>query len=432
MIIWNHDYKITEALLEKFGSPLYVYDKKVLTNQIEIFNDAFKNFSAPIQNMFAIKALPNPHILKILQEYNMGFDCSSVPEITLAKKIKSDNLIFTGNNVTVGEVKSAIKAGAIINFDSYEFVNKFIRNQKYILDGKKMPELVYCRLNPGDIDLGTDSQLIMGMPTESKFGMTSKQVEKSFSKLRDAGVKKFGLHTMLVTNESNYKYCTVIVKAMFEFAVYLAKTLKIKIDTINLGGGFGVPYHPEDPQFEIKQYANEIQNLYNETGVNKIGTKNNPVKILTENGRWITGESGFLLTKVISKKQTYRNYIGIDATMSNLMRPGMYGAYHFIKVLSNHRDFSAKVRETADIVGSICENNDKFAVQRSLPKTKEGDILIIHTCGAHAFAMGFQYNGRLRSAEVLIDSSNKDIVNTAKLIRRSETENDYFATIVDF
>jgi diaminopimelate decarboxylase len=365
----------------------------------------------------------------------MGFDCSSLPEIALAKMVGSHEFMFTSNNTTVEELKSADQRGGILNFDGLEIVEKFLANRRYIMEGTdtnvpaaKVPEVCYLRLNPGDIDLGTESQKIMGEPTEAKFGMREDQLFKAAKLLKDAGVKKIGIHTMLITNEQNYRYCMKIAKLIFELAVRVGKEVGVEIDAVNLGGGFGVPYHPEDPEFEINQYANALAEAYQSSGLDKLNAK-----LYTESGRWVTAECGFLITKVINHKSTYRNYVGVDATMANLMRPGMYGAYHFIKVLSDRSNFSIKERETADIVGSLCENNDKFAVQRSIPKTSEGDLLVIHTVGAHSSCMGFQYNGRLRGAEVLIDSGmHKTVLDLAKtkLIRRAETESDYFSTLV--
>jgi diaminopimelate decarboxylase len=289
-----------------------------------------------------------------------------------------------------------------------------------------MPEVVYLRVNPGDIDLGSDSQLIMGLPNEAKFGMTEKQIFNSLKLLKEHGVKKFGIHTMLVTNEQNYRYIMKIIKIMFELALNVSKELKIECDGINLGGGFGVPYHPEDPEFELKQYAKKLLSAFNESGLKQLSDKQKkPIKLYTENGRWVTAECGFLLTKVINKKKTYRTYVGVDATMSNLMRPGMYGAYHFIKVLSGRNNFSTKIREVVDIVGALCENNDKFAVQRAIPVTEENDIMVIHTVGAHCSCMGFQYNGRLRCAEILLKQNG-----SKQLIKRAENIDDYFSTLI--
>jgi diaminopimelate decarboxylase len=423
MILWSKDYKATNKLLEEYGSPLYVYDAKRIIEKINTFNSSFKNFPVPVTNYFAVKALPNPSIMKIIMDGHMGFDCSSLPEITLCKKIGAKDIVFTSNNTTDYEISKAIKAGAIINFDSIDIVKSFIKNHKKIIPkGSNMPKLFFCRFNPGDIDLGSESQAIMGMPNEAKFGMTYKQIIESYKLLKTKlGIKKFGIHTMLITNELNYRYCLRISQLMFETVVKINKEINTNIKIINLGGGFGVPYRPEDPEFETSAYAEMLKEAYFNSGLLNYGSPD----ILFENGRWLTGDSGYLITKVINNKHTYRKYVGVDATMSNLMRPGMYGAYHFIKVLSDRIDFSIQKRNIVDVVGSLCENNDKFAVQRSLPEAKLNDILVIHTTGAHAFAMGFQYNGRLRSAEILLNADG-----TSKCIRRAETEEDYFRTLV--
>jgi diaminopimelate decarboxylase len=261
---------------------------------------------------------------------------------------------------------------------------------------------------------------IMGRPSEAKYGMPYDQIVKAYKLLRTAGVKRFGLHTMLLSNETDYRFHKKIAERLFDLAAELSRQLDIKFEAINLGGGFGVAYRPDQTDFNLPKFASELAEVYKTSGLADLGKP----KIYTESGRLITADSGFLLTKVINRKNSHRNYIGVDATMANLMRPGIYGAYHHIQVLSRRPDFDLKKTETVDVVGSLCENNDKFAIQRQLPVSRPGDIMVIDTVGAHGHAMGFQYNGRLRSAEVLLAP------NGPKLIRRAETADDYFATLI--
>jgi diaminopimelate decarboxylase len=415
MVNWQRSYLETSELLDKFGSPLYVYDQALIERQVTKYQQAFADFLVPAKNFFAVKALPNPVILQILRKQGMGFDCSSIPELKLADmtRAKGEELIFTSNNTSDDEFLAATEAGAIINFDDLSLV------EHYLKQAFKLPEFVFCRYNPGNLELGKNSH-IMGRPSEAKYGMTRQQIFEAYRLLAQAGVKRFGLHTMLLSNETNKKFHAKISKSLLELAAELAHDLGIKFEAINLGGGFGVAYRPGEAEFDIGGFVSELKTAYLDSGLDKLGSP----KIFTESGRWVTADSGFLLTRVINHKDTHRRYVGVDASMANLMRPGMYEAYHHIEVLSDRADFAESDTETADVVGSLCENNDKFAVERELPKTQPGDIMVIDTVGAHGHAMGFQYNGRLRSAEVLLTPSGP------KPIRRAETIDDYLATLI--
>ncbi|MCA9341080.1 diaminopimelate decarboxylase [Candidatus Saccharibacteria bacterium] len=417
MRLWEKTYSQTEALLSQYGSPLYVYEKGQIITQVKLFDSNLGVVVGKgVKNYFAVKALPNPHILSILYQAGMGFDCSSLPEVHLAHKAgaSGEDIIYTSNNTTIEELTEASADGAMINFDDLSLVQKFI-------DCNHQPlPIAFCRYNPGDIEFVGLNQSIIGKPSEAKYGMPKDQIMKAYKLLKDSGVRRFGLHTMLLSNELDYKNHLRIARLLFELAIEIADKLNIKFEKINLGGGFGLAYSPDQHDFDIRTYGKELSKLYKQLDMQRAGSP----QIITENGRWVTGDSGYLITKVINQKNTHRKYIGVDATMANLMRPGMYGAYHHISLLSGRTDFDLNKVETVDVVGSLCENNDKFAVQRELPVTKEGDIIIIHSAGAHGHAMGFQYNGKLRSAEVLLSDSSSE------LIRRAETEVDYFATLV--
>ena len=414
---WQRDFSNTTDLLSNFGSPLYTYDKSIILERAKSFRDSFKAVGTKgVKNYFAVKALPNPRILEILRAEGMGFDCSSIPEIHLALKAGAtgEEIIFTSNNTSDEEFEEALKTGAMINFDDISLVKGFLTNHTAPLS------IAFCRYNPGDIDFKGVNQDIIGKPSEAKYGMPQLDIIEAYRLLKESGVKRFGLHTMLLSNELDHTAHLTIARAMFELAQEISKQLDITFEMINLGGGFGVAYKPEQPEFDHAAYGRELATLYDEMKLDEIGSP----QIITENGRWVTGDAGYLITKVINRKETHRTYVGVDATMANLMRPGMYDAYHHVTILSERDDFDDTKTETVDVVGSLCENNDKFARQRLLPVSAPGDIAIIHTTGAHGHAMGFQYNGKLRSAEVLLDGE------VAQLIRRAETEEDYFRTLV--
>lgn len=415
MKLWTEDYRQTAKLLDEFGSPLHVYDEAQIEEHARIYVRALQSLGPKgARNFFAVKALPNPRILEILRREGMGFDCSSIPEIHLAQRAgaEGEDIIFTSNNTSDEEFDAALEAGAMINFDDLSLVQRFLTREEH------NASIVFCRYNPGDIEFDGIHEGIIGKPSEAKYGMPHDDIIEAYRLLRDNGVKRFGLHTMLLSNERDHSNHLRIARAMFELAVEVSEKLGIHFEFINLGGGFGVAYHPDDATFDVEAYGRELTELYNEFALH------GAPQVITENGRWVTADAGYLLTRVINRKDTHRGYIGVDASMADLMRPGMYGAYHHITIVSERADFDDEKTETVDVVGSLCENNDKFAIQRELPVAKPGDITVIHTTGAHGHSMGFQYNGKLRSAEVLLSESGP------RLIRRAETEEDYFRTIV--
>jgi len=384
------------------GTPFHIYDEFVIEEKINSLKNNFK--WSDYKQFFAIKANPNPNILKIMKNNSCGVDAASVNEIKLAldSGFKGEDIMFTFNLTKLDEYEYDIEKNCVINIDWYEDI--------YMLyDNNLIPEKICFRLNPGGI-----KNDIIGDSKESKFGSTRKQIEKAIEYISKKGKKSVGLHTMVVSNERNPEIFYDYTKDIFEFAENLQKKFDVNIEFINIGGGIGVPYEP-DQKIDISKITKKIEQNY------KKNFKNNKPKIFTESGRYITAQSGYLITKVIKKKQTFKNYIGIDATMSDLMRPGMYGSYHHITNLS----FGSNDKEDYDVVGSLCENNDKFAINRKLPITSEGDLLVIHDTGAHGHSMGFNYNGKLRHAEYLYTKDKK-----IKKIRRDETYEDYTKTIL--
>ena len=402
--------KEIEKTKEKYPTPFHIYDEKGI---VENVNSLYKNFSwvSGFKNYFAVKACPNPYIIKILKDQGCGADCSSLPELILAERVglRGEEIMFTSNNTPKEEYKKALELGAIINLDD-------ITHIKFLEDNVGIPSLICFRYNPGPLRKTKEGNVI-GNPESAKYGLTKEQLFEAYKIMKDKGVKRFGLHTMVASNELDPKAFIETADMLFDLAIELNKKLGIKLEFVNFGGGIGIPYKPEQNPVDLTVVSNGIKKLYEE----KI-QKNNlaPLKIFMENGRMITGPFGYLITTVIHEKHIYKEYIGVDASMANLMRPGMYGAYHHITILGKE---TAPNQSKYDIVGSLCENNDKFAVDRLLPKIEIGDILAIHNAGAHGYSMGFNYNGKLRSAELL-----KDLNNEIKLIRRAETTKDYFAT----
>jgi len=398
-----------EKIIEKHPTPFHIYDEKAIRKNAKKLLKAF-SWNEGFKNYFAVKALPNPHILKLVKEEGMGVDCSSLPELLLAKKVgfKKEEIMFTSNNTPFQEYNKARELGAIINLDDISHI-------AYLEKHVGLPELLSFRYNPGILRKGN---AIIGKPEEAKFGLTRKQLFDAYALAQKKGVKRFGLHTMIASNKLDPEYFVETAAMIFDLVVELSQTLGIDFEFINLGGGIGIPYKPEQTEVDFDTISRGIKKAFNEKIV-----KNNlsPIKLYLENGRVITGPFGYLVTKVIHTKNTFKNYLGVDATMANLMRPGMYGAYHHISVLSKEKKAH---RFTYDVVGSLCENNDKFAINRKLPKVERGDIIVIHDTGAHGHAMGFNYNGKLRSAELLLQENGK-----VKLIRRAETLEDYFATL---
>ena len=403
-----------ERLLElakKFPTPFYLYDEKAIRDNMADFTKAFSIFPKFTEH-FAVKAMPNPYMLKVLADCGCGGDCSSLPELMLCQMsgITGERVIFTSNETPAEEFRLAYKQGNIINLDDITHI-EFLRDA---LDGK-FPELICFRYNPGPLKEGN---AIIGKPEEAKYGLTREQIFEAYKKSRDFGAKRFGLHTMVASNELNPDYFVDTAKMLFELAVELKEKLGIKIEFLDLGGGIGIPYKPGQKKVDLFEVAKKIRALYDSMIV-PAGLDG--LEIKWECGRPITGPYGWLVTKAIHKKDTYRKYIGVDACMADLMRPGMYGAYHEVTVSGKE---AAPKTEVYDVVGSLCENCDKFAVQRPLPKIENGDLVIIHDAGAHGRAMGFNYNGKLRAGEILMrcDGSFKEI-------RRRETVQDLFATL---
>ena len=403
-----------ERLLElakKFPTPFYLYDEKAIRDNMADFTKAFSIFPKFTEH-FAVKAMPNPYMLKVLADCGCGGDCSSLPELMLCQMsgITGERVIFTSNETPAEEFQLAYKQGNIINLDDITHI-EFLRDA---LDGK-FPELICFRYNPGPLKEGN---AIIGKPEEAKYGLTREQIFEAYKKSRDFGAKRFGLHTMVASNELNPDYFVDTAKMLFELAVELKEKLGIKIEFLDLGGGIGIPYKPGQKKVDLFEVAKKIRALYDSMIV-PAGLDG--LEIKWECGRPITGPYGWLVTKAIHKKDTYRKYIGVDACMADLMRPGMYGAYHEVTVSGKE---AAPKTEVYDVVGSLCENCDKFAVQRPLPKIQNGDLVIIHDAGAHGRAMGFNYNGKLRAGEILMrcDGSFKEI-------RRRETVQDLFATL---
>lgn len=400
-----------EEIIKSYPTPFYIYDEKRIRENAGRFYKAF-DWVADFKNYFAVKACPNPHILKILKEEGMGTDCSSLPELVMAEKvgILGENIMFSSNNTPAKEFKKAKKIGAIINLDDITHIN-------FLDQTAGLPQIICFRYNPGPLRK-SGVNTIIGKPEEAKYGLTKEQLFESYKLVKQRGVKRFGLHTMVVSNELGISALAQTAKMLFELAVGIYKELDIKLEFINLGGGIGIPYKLNQREVDLNKLSQKIKRYYQDIIV-KNGL--DPIRVVFECGRMITGPFGYLVTTVIHKKHTYKEYIGVDACMANLMRPGMYGAYHHETVLGKE---NKSLMQTYDVVGSLCENNDKFAIDRKLPTVETGDIIVIHDTGAHGFAMGFQYNGKLRSAELLLKPDGR-----VKQIRRAETVEDYFSTL---
>lgn len=398
-----------ESIIKKYPTPFHIYDEKGIRNISKKLYEAF-SWSPGFKNYFAAKALPNPSILKILKEEGMGTDCSSLPELMLSEivGIKGESVMFTSNDTPVKDFKFAKKIGAIINLDD-------ITHIEFLEKNVGLPDLLCFRYNPGPLREGNH---ILGNPKDAKYGLTKEQLFDAYKIAKKKGVKRFGLHTMVVSNELNPDALILTGEMLFDLVVEINKKLGIKIEFVNVGGGYGIPYRPEQTAIDLSYVSQGIKKAYVEKVVKN---KLDPVRIVMECGRFITGPNGYLVTTAIHEKNIYKKYIGLDACMANLMRPALYGAYHHITVMGKE---ASTPNMTYDVVGSLCENNDKFAIDRALPKIEMGDVVVIHDTGAHGHAMGFNYNGKLRSAELLLRSDK-----TVSLIRRAETLEDYFATL---
>lgn len=396
-------------IIKKYETPFHIYDQKAIVANANRLNKAF-SWNKGFREYFAVKALPNPYILEILKRQGFGADCSSYAELILAEKVgfRGEDIMFTSNDAAAKEYIKAKALGAIINLDDISHI-EFLKRHAGI------PSIICFRYNPGKLRTGNT---IIGKPEEAKYGLTREQLFKAYKIVKQKGVKRFGLHTMVASNELNPQYFVDTANMLFDLVLEINKTLGIQFEFINIGGGIGIPYRQDQKAVNLELLSKEIEKLYKQKILNnKLGS----LKIFMENGRMITGPYGYLVTTVLHKKDTYKNYVGLDASMANLMRPGMYGAYHHITILGKEKKQKTNLY---DVTGSLCENNDKFAIDRKLPRVDIGDILIIHDTGAHGHAMGFNYNGKLRSAELLL-APNGD----AQIIRRAETVDDYFATL---
>ncbi|HFR3749162.1 TPA: diaminopimelate decarboxylase [Streptococcus suis] len=402
--------EVLETITEQFPTPFHLYDEKGIREKARALNAAF-SWNKGFKEYFAVKATPTPAILKILQEEGCGVDCATDVEVLMSEKLGFKDIMFTSNDTQAQEFVYARKVGATINLDAYEHI-EFLKNVAGI------PETVCLRYNPGGVfSLGTD---IMDHPEESKFGMTKDQLMKGYKELKELGVKKFGIHAFLASNTVTNDYYPVLARQLFELALEIREETGVTLDFINLSGGIGVNYRPEQEPNDIAVIGEGVRKVYEEI-LTPAGMGH--IKIFTELGRFMLAPHGHLITKVLHRKETYRTYIGVDASAANLMRPAFYGAYHHITNITRP---DAPI-EVVDVAGSLCENNDKFAVNRELPRAEVGDTLVIHDSGAHGFSMGYNYNGRLRSSEILLQEDG-----TARMIRRAETPEDYFTTIYGF
>lgn len=396
-------------IIDKYPTPFHIYDEDGIRKNCEAVKEAF-SWNEGFREYFAVKALPNPFILKIMKDYGFGLDCASEAELALAKAsgFSGKEIMFSSNDTPYHEFKVANDLGSIINVDDFTQLDIIERE----LSG--FPETICCRFNPGGTYEVSNS--IMDNPGDSKYGMTEEQIIKAYRILKDKGVKNLGLHAFLVSNTVTNDYYPTLSKTLFELAVRL-KEEGIVLSFVNLSGGVGIPYRPEQTPNDIRKIGEGVRKAFEEVLV-PAGLSD--MKIFTEMGRFMTGPYGALITRAINKKHIYKEYIGVDATACNLMRPAMYGAYHHITVLGKE---DLPCTEKYDVTGSLCENNDKFAIDRMLPPIEDGDILYIHDTGAHSYSMGYNYNGRLRSAEILLHPDR-----SFSLIRRAETLNDYFST----
>lgn len=399
-----------QEIVKQFPTPFHLYDEKGIRANAQAVKDAF-SWNKGYKEYFAVKATPNPFLIRILHEYGCGCDCSSLTELMLsdAVGIRGEDIMFSSNDTPAEEFRFADEIGAIINLDDFthiDFLEKTIG---------KIPETISCRYNPGGVY--EISNGIMDNPGESKYGFTKEQLFAGYKILKEKGAKRFGLHAFLVSNTVTNDYYPALAKTLFELVVEIKQKLGISMSFINLSGGVGIAYTPQQTPNDIKAIGEGVRKVYEEV---LVPAGLGDVAIYTEMGRFMTGPYGCLVTKAIHEKHTYKEYIGVDACAANLMRPAMYNAYHHITVMGKeHEPCDYKY----DVTGSLCENNDKFAIDRMLPKIDIGDLLVIHDTGAHGFAMGYNYNGRLWSSEVLLKEDG-----STQLIRRAQMPEDYFAT----
>ena len=396
------------AIAREYGTPFHIYSESGIRDNIRRLQAAFA-WNRGFREYFAVKANPNPYLLDIMRSEGCGVDCSSLAELVLADAVgyRREDILFSSNNTTREEYAEAYRLGAIINVDDISHLDELHRLGQ-------LSELLCFRYNPGQSGIGN---ALIGEPHEAKYGMTEAQLLQAVRWARDVGVQRIGLHTMVVSNELSEDALAATAEMMFTLAAKVQDIFAVTVEMIDLGGGIGIPYRPSETAVSYERYGERVRALYERNLVAKgVGRP----AIILECGRAITGPYGWLVTRAIRHKDTYKHYIGVDASMADLMRPGMYGAYHHLSVLGA----TSPANRRYDVVGSLCENNDKFAIDRELPEIREGDILVIHDTGAHGYAMGFNYNGKLKSQELLIQADG-----TVRRIRRAETLSDYFATL---
>jgi diaminopimelate decarboxylase len=399
-------YPIIHEIAAHFGTPFHIYDEAGIYKTGTTLKQAFANIEG-FREYFAVKALPNPRILAIMRDLGFGFDCSSAPELILCRGIgaRGEDLMFTSNNTALSEFKAAERdGGCILNLDDISLVPKV----------PEFPELICFRYNPGPRRTGN---AIIGNPVEAKYGLAHSQLVEAYRLSIGRGARRFGLHTMVVSNELNYGCMVQTVAMLFELVEWVSAELGIRFEFMNMGGGLGIPYRPTDEPLDLAALSAEVMQLFR-----RFKEKHGYApRLYMESGRYMTGHHGALVVTAINRKDIYRTYIGVDACMSALMRPAMYGAYHHITVPGK---LDHEPAGPVDVVGSLCENNDKFAIQRDLPPIADGDLMVIHDTGAHGLAMGFNYNGKLRPKELLLRRDG-----SVELIRREETLEDYLATL---
>ncbi len=399
-------YPIAAQLVQHYGTPFHIYDEVGIRQTGEQLKQAFSQLDG-FREYYAVKALPNPRILELMADMGFGFDCSSIAELMQSRQVgaRGEDIMFTSNNTNQIEFETALShGGSILNLDDISLINKV----------EDFPELICFRYNPGPRRSGN---VIIGNPVEAKYGVSYEQIVDAYRQARNRGASRFGLHTMVASNELDYTYMVETARMVLDVVEMVSNELNMTFEFVNIGGGFGIPYRPEQKALNLGALSREIGEVFD-----VFKTKHGYApKMYMESGRFMTGPHGCLLTTAINHKNIYRNYIGVDACMSSLMRPAMYDAYHHIEVIGKE---NTPADQIYDIAGSLCENNDKFAVQRKFPRIAEGDILAIHDTGAHGHAMGFQYNARLRPQELLLKADG-----TVELIRRAETIEDYFATL---
>lgn len=399
-----------QELVQQYPTPFHLYDEKGIRENARRFKKAF-SWNKGFKEYFAVKATPNPYIMKVLKEEGIAADCSSYTELLLAEKVGlvGEDIMFSSNVTPREDFELAAKLGAIINFDDITHIDFFEQIAEF-------PETMACRYNPGG-DFSIHNQ-IMDTPQDAKYGLTKEQMKTAFARMKEKGVKHFGIHAFLASNTVTEEYYPKLAKILFELAVELKREVGVHIAFVNLSGGVGIPYRPDQKANDIELIGEGVRKAYEEVFVPE---GMDDVAIYTELGRYMLGPYGCLVSKVLHEKHIYKDYIGLDACAANLMRPAMYGSYHHITVLGKE---DAPHDHVYDVTGGLCENNDKFAIDRKLPKIEIGDYLVIHDTGAHGFSMGYNYNGKLRSAEILLKEEG-----SAQLIRRAETPEDYFATL---